>query len=95
MPNLGSVLPPGSQLVVTSRLLPTFTVPLVTPPGEAEAPAWWLRALQPAVTVQIGGNTLGTVAPAGVPTSNYWGAFRWVAIGVGGFLAVKLLKGLL
>lgn len=89
-------LPPGSALVVSSRLFPTFTIPVGQGDGSAGPSALSvgglaLKVIQPAVTVQIGGNTLGTIAPAGVPSSSWWPFFKWVLIGAGVIVGAKVL----
>lgn len=89
-------LPPGSQLVVSSRLLPTFVIPVGQPTDASGAPllsagSLALKLLQPAVTVQVGGNTLGTIAPAGVPSASWWPFFKYVLIAAGGYVALKVM----
>lgn len=89
-------LPPGSQLVVSSRLFPTFTIPVGQSQDASGAPLLSvggiaLKVLQPAVTIQVAGNTLGVIAPAGVPTSSWWPFFKYVLIGAGILVAVKVV----
>lgn len=89
-------LPPGSQLVISSRLLPTFTIPVGQVMDAGGVPLFSaggiaLKLLQPAVTIQVAGNILGVIAPAGVPTSNWWPFFKYVLIGAGILVAVKVI----
>ena len=93
-----SLLPAGSQLVMTSRLLPPVVVdlsggpqPLPTVAGAIGTTAF-LKLLAPTFSVNVAGQTIGPFSPAGMATRNYWPQIKiglLVSVGLGLFWIVR------
>lgn len=84
-----------AQLTIRSRLFPTIIIPVGAGGGAAPnvggAARIVLGIVQPAVDVDIAGQRLTTIAPAGNPGPSLWPAFRLVLLGLGIVIAVKLI----
>jgi hypothetical protein len=98
---VSSIIPAGSNLTITSRLLPPIVVdlsggtqPLGTQVTGISA-GLAVSLLKPTVTVNLAGQRLTSFSPAGVATKNYWPQIR-IGLLVGfGFAAFWLIRKVL
>lgn len=95
------LVPAGSQLTITSRLLPPLVVnlsggsqPLGTT-GAALGGAALLKLLAPSFTVTLAGQDLGTFSPVGAAPKNYWPQVKLTLLIGTGLFAFWLLRKLL
>ena len=95
---MSGIIPAGSNLIITSRLLPPIVVDLSggTQPLATDVTAisagLAVKLLQPTVTVNLAGQRLTSFSPAGVATKNYWPQVKvglLVGIGLGLFWIVR------
>ena len=93
-----NLLPAGSQLVMTSRLLPPVVVdlsggpqPLPTVAGAIGTTAL-LKLLAPTFSVNVAGQTIGPFSPAGMATRNYWPQIKIGLLILFGLTAVWVVR---
>ena len=95
---MSSIIPAGSNLTITSRLLPPIVVdlsggtqPLGTQVTGISA-GLAVSLLKPTVTVNLAGQRLTSFSPAGVATKNYWPQIRigfLVGFGLAAFWLIR------
>ena len=95
------LVPAGSQLTITSRLLPPLVVNLSGGPQPvgttvtAVGSAAFLKLLAPSFTVTLAGQDLGTYSPVGQATKNYWPQIKIGLLVGGGLFLFWLIRKVL
>ena len=97
---MSGLIPAGSSVTITSRLLPPIVVNLSGPqplPTEAGAigAGLALKLLAPTFTVTLAGQQLTQFSPAGPAARNYWPQVKWGLVVAGFGLAFWIVRKIL